>query len=482
MPTGEALRGDGTRRAFAIVPAATALGLLLVLAHHASTYFFLFDDYALVGLAAREPLHALVAQPVGGFWRPVALLLTRPEAVLLGFGAPWVNASVSAALHVVVALLVGLLGRDLLGDARAGAVAGMVFGLSPWASESYFWLSSRFDLLCVLGYVTALLLGRRAVLTRRAAPLLVALSAAVLSLGSKETGVTLPVALAIVLPWKEAGVRGRGAVLILATGGLSAAYLGLRASLLPGLGGAYGSFGELLERTDLVANLVTWVRAVGWPATGIPGVPGERAALLHAAAGAFVVAVAAFGRRATAVRLGLALGVSVLPVAWSSMPAGSTASGRYAYLPGVFLALLAGAAAAAALDKRTKRLVPGLVVVAVSLLLVSGLFLVEGQRRAFREAAVLARRSIEALAPWAGTVDRLYIPNLPSTFAEGPYVLKPYALRFYFGVARPTVRAEAVTLTLAGGVPRAVSSAPDLLSEHAKGSPEIEIVLPAPRP
>ncbi|MCE7960705.1 MAG: hypothetical protein DYH06_22625, partial [Acidobacteria bacterium ACB2] len=115
-------------------------------------------------------------------------------------------------------------------------------------------------------------------------------------------------------------------------------------------------------------------------------------------------------------------------------------------------------------------------------LLVAGLVLVDRQRLAYREATALSRRSLEALAPWAGKTDRLYVPNLPSAFVEGPYVLKPYALRFYHGVDRPTIRAEAVTLTLLGGAPRAVSSSPDPLSEHEAGPGETEVLLPSPRP
>lgn len=473
---------DRLGRVLVLLAAGAALGLLLVLLRHASTYFFLFDDFALLGVAATRSPGALLSEPIGGFYRPVALLLTRPEALLLGFGAPWANAAGSAALHLLVASLVGLLARELTGSGRAGAVAGAAFGLSPWASESFFWLSSRFELLCGLGYAAALLLGLRAARRGGLAPFLGALAAFALALGSKEMAVTLPPVLAILLPFRDPARRRRSAALVLATLVLAAAYLWLRASVLPGLGGAYGSLGELLGRTDLASNLGAWARAIGRPASGLPGAPGERAALLHAAAGAVVVALAVAGRAGTAARLGLAFAVSILPVAWSALPAASTASGRYAYLPGVFLALLTGTAAAAALSPSARTLARSAGAVSLGLLLVAGLVLLDRQRLAFREAAALSRRSIEALAPWAGKADRLYVPNLPSTFVEGPYVLKPYALRFYYGVDRPTVRAEAVTLTLRGGVPRAVSSAPDPLSEHEAGPGETEVLLPSPRP
>lgn len=473
---------DRLGRVLVLLAAGAALGLLLVLLRHASTYFFLFDDFALLGVAAGQPAGSLLAEPIGGFWRPFALLMTRPEALLLGFGAPWANAAVSAALHLLVASLVGLLARELSGSGRAGAIAGVAFGLSPWASESYFWLSSRFEILCGLGYVAALLLGLCAARTGGRAPFLGTLAAFALALGSKEMAVTLPPVLAVLLPWKDPARRRRSAALVVATLLLLAAYLGLRASVLPGLGGAYGSFGELLSRTDLAANLGTWARALGRPAAGLPGPPGERAALLYAAAGAVVLGLAVVCRAAASARLALAFGLTLAPVAWSVLPAGSTASGRYAYLPGVFVALLAGAAAAAALSPSARTPVRAAGALSLGGLLVAGLVLVDRQRLAYREATVLSRRSIEALAPWAGKADRLYVPNLPSAFVEGPYVLKPYSLRFYYGLDRPTIRAEAVTLTLLGGVPRAVSSSPDPLSEHAAGPEETEVLLPSPRP
>lgn len=474
--------GEGLSGGFLALAVAAAAAFVVLAALHASAYFFLYDDYAVVGVPAREPLATLLASPVGGFWRPAALLWMRLEAGLLGFGHPAGHAAVSAGLHLLAAALAGLLARRLAASARAGAVAFALFAASPWAGEAYFWLSARFELLCAVGVLGSLLAGLRYVETGRSAGALLALAAGAGALLAKEMAVTLPVLFAFFSfrPSRPGSPR-RAALLLAALVTLVGAYLLLRSRVVPALGGAYGGFGELLGRTDLPSHAASYARAVLFPFPGPHASVAGAASALHGAALGLLALLALRRRPALALLSLLAFAVSLVPVIWSALPAGSTASGRYAYLPGAFAALLAAAgvapprAAPAAATGRLGLLVSGG-------LLAAALVLVDAQRRAWGAASSLARAGVEAMRPVVGKADRLYVPNLPAGFAEGPYVLKPYALRFYFGVDRPTVRAEAVTLTLRSGRPEALSSEPDPLSEHAAGQPETVLVLPAPLP
>src|SRR5881394_1758524 len=59
--------------------AAAALLLVVIDASYARRYFFLFDDFALVGQASTFSVHNIVTSARFGFYRPVVFLLVKAE-------------------------------------------------------------------------------------------------------------------------------------------------------------------------------------------------------------------------------------------------------------------------------------------------------------------------------------------------------------------------------------------------------------------
>jgi hypothetical protein len=133
------------------VLAASALLTLAMAFRHVVRYFFLSDDFGLVGLASTAPLRQMFGTPMFSFYRPVAFLLARGEFAAFGWNAPAGYAFVSVFLHATNSGLLIALARRL-GLARFSSyLAGGLFLSSPWAAESYLWLACQFDLIATCG-------------------------------------------------------------------------------------------------------------------------------------------------------------------------------------------------------------------------------------------------------------------------------------------------------------------------------------------
>ncbi len=477
-----AMDGGGVRAAFCVFsrkyakrsPDPQALAVLLValvtgvaFAPHAAGYFFLFDDFALVSVAMKSPLREFFVTAVGGFFRPVALCLVWLESLAFGWSLPWGYAMVSAALHGLNSLFVFLLLRRL-GQRREPALLGAgVFLLSPWAGETFFWVSAQFDLYSVLFSFVALWLAFRGVDgTGRPGPLVAAVFvAAVGACLSKEMAVTLPGLFLFLCVWRR-GVAGLGRWPLAFAGSMAAASavsLLLRSRTIDPLGGAYGSLPALWSRSDLLANLWSQMRCFVLP----PGGPAGAFDLAWGIPLVLLVAAAVVSSPRESLSGLAALGISLAPVLWSGMERGSTAGGRYLYLPGFLVAALVslGFSAVRGADRASlfrRRAAP----YPAALLLASGLGLLVGQQRLWSEAVRLSRTSVEQVRREMGTGALLHICNLPYALREGPYVLKSYAFRLYLGVDRPKVRSEAVTIPYNGDAAISPASFPDPFSEY----------------
>lgn len=178
----------------------------------------------------------LLEEPVGSYYRPVVFTVFALEAQA-GGAAPLFHLT-NLALHALVAGLL-LAATRVLGAAPGPALAGaLLFALHPVGSEVVLYVSGRTDLLAAAFALATLLLHARAARWRDAPPLRGArVGAAVafaLALGSKESVVALPVALAAG-DWIFARERSRSAAGvvrgILPYGLVLAAYAGWRARL-----------------------------------------------------------------------------------------------------------------------------------------------------------------------------------------------------------------------------------------------------------
>ncbi len=452
------------------VTVAAALSL-----RHANSYFFLFDDFALIGLASTGSWHQLLGEPLFSFYRPVVFLLTRCEFHLFDWRTPSGYAVVSLILHVVNATLVYGLGRRLAVPALTSQIAASLFLLSPWAAESYLWLSCRFDLVSTLGVLLCLL---AATAVSDAATARGAVShafwgtaAAALALAAKESAVTLPVLVLLVTSARPGRKQWRKriipyAALVMVVVGL---YLYVRHHVLPGLAGAYGSFADLIRNADVVRNGQSHLRALVM--TPFPRDPSLSTLLLAGSTKyAFLACVlpGVLVQAAKALGKGLALFsaaflLALLPVLWSSMPQMSSAGGRFLYLPGVWFALVLGIGLGRLQQRQDETRWPRLPrwVRTTPLLIACGYTLasVQFQTEIWRKATLLSRQAITQVHSPSRAVSSqpLYIENLPYQFVEGPYVLKDYAFTFYRAAGSP-VRGRGIVLTYRGDRVIAVSS------------------------
>lgn len=478
-PSARDGRPDPILTVLAVFVVALVAGVVLV--PHAAGYFFLFDDFAFVSTAMKSPIRELFSKAIGGFFRPVALCGVWLETLAFGWRLPAGYALVSAALHGLNSLLAFVLLRRL-GQRREPALLGAaIFLLSPWAGETYFWVSAQFDLYSVLFSFLALWLAFRGVDAPRRPRLLVGavLVAAFAACLSKEMAVTLPGLFLVLCVWRQglAGLRARVLVFAAAMAAASAASLLLRSRVIDPLGGAYGSLPSLWKRSDLLATAWSQLRMFALP-------PGGPAPAFDAAWGIplvllIVAALVSSPRESLSGVAGLA--ISLAPVVWSGMEPGSTAGGRYLYLPGFYVAALVSLGFSALYRRGWspllwKRVAPYPAV----LLLAAGITILIGQQRLWREAIRLSRSSVEQVRREMGTARFLHVRNLPYTLLEGPYVLKSYAFRLYFGAEELKVRSEAVVLTTNGKSVKPVRRFDDPFSEYAApadAAAEKEIVL-----
>jgi hypothetical protein len=172
----------------------------------------------------------------------------------------------------------------------------------------------------------------------------------------------------------------------------SAVSLLLRSRVIDALGGAYGSLPSLWKRSDLVATAWSQLRAFVFP-------PGAAAPAFDAAWGiplVLLIAAALLSSPRESLSGAIGLAISLAPVVWSGMEQGSTAGGRYLYLPGFFVAALVSLGFSAFFRRGWspllwKRIAPYPAVI----LLAAGIAILIGQQRLWREAVRLSRTSVD---------------------------------------------------------------------------------------
>lgn len=246
-----------------------AVVALAIVARHVAGYFFLFDDYALLHEASTSSVATLAAAPLFGFFRPIVFLPARAESLVLGWTSPWGWALTSAAWHLANAALVAAISRRLGASPRGALSAALLFLLSAWTAETYFWLSARFDLLAAFGVLlcvcATLAAGQQSSSSRsRWGWAGTAWAAAFLAVWAKESAVALPAVLLVMAGLSRPGNwRARGfAFSLLGSVAVVLSYLAVRQAVLPGLAGAYGPAAVLFRQpADALVNLQSHLRA-----------------------------------------------------------------------------------------------------------------------------------------------------------------------------------------------------------------------------
>jgi hypothetical protein len=190
-----------------------------------------------------------------------------------------------------------------------------------------------------------------------------------------------------------------------------------------------------------------------------------------------VLSLAWHHRRLAAICAGGFL-VSVVPVSWFGLSSQSTSGGRFAYLPAIWLVMAFAVGLGGAIEALPKRvrwpapLVAGLVLV-LTFGYMGGSLLY--QVELWQLVCHLSKTTFEQVEPYRGrTGIALEIENMPHISAEGPYVLKAYAFRFYRdGESRPLppVSAHMALVKLAWNGQEVATLGIDPTSDYTAGIP-----------
>ena len=436
-----------------------ALAAAAILVAHAWAYFFLLDDFIITAQVSSKTVWQLLTEPQFNFFRPVSDLWLKALFAMFRWNVPAAYIAMSLAVHAANTLLVRVLARMCgLAPAPATAAAALFF-LSPWATEPILWVAASCDSLPTLGLLGSLVAGLAlvppAVDEHNAAParpipltaFLLGVLSAVEAVLAKETGVLSPalVILAIAcLRGPRALREPRAALYVLSLAVIACAYLAFRQSILPGLGGGYGTIRTLFAQSSIAHNLFAFARALLLPP--LPDlVPGAAGILLRIVGGLFAAGLVALivsgavSRWRVAALCGAAVLTCLAPVLWATLAPGNTSGNRFLYLPGVWIAMLA----AAGTERRGRIVLPLIFAIALGSLF--------HQARIWRDAFELSRATIAQLRPYERSSGPLFITNLPGRFADGPYVLNPVALTAAFDGTLPPVEANEMGLKFIGG-------------------------------
>jgi hypothetical protein len=433
--------------------------MLAVFAAHARAYFFLLDDFVIVGEASARAVSRIFREPVVNFYRPAMYVWTKLEFALFGWSHPGAYAALSLVLHSVCSVLTGALVLVLGEDRKTAVIAAALFLISPWATEPYLWVSGGFDLIATMGILAALTLGlafwQSTGTLRTMSALAAGGCAAVLGLLAKEIGVLAPVMLVASIAAVH-GLRGfrrpRAIVYAMSLLALTAVYLTYREQRLPGLGGGYGSLQSLLQKSSLAVSAFSYLRAlITFPFPDHVRLLGmslvDAAGMLFGSTTVFVVWHAFRARWRLALLGAIGIVAAIAPVIWVTLIKGSSSGNRFLYFAGTWFAMLL-ALGLRRLETRAvsdrARLVHAL---ATIIIVGTALGSVVHQARIWRRASSLSHAAIEQAEGLAGGSQGIFIENLPMLFADGPYVMNELAFLYYFkGTNYPPVRARSMGL------------------------------------
>jgi Tfp pilus assembly protein PilF len=363
----------GSRGARSLVIALAALLPFI----HTLRFGFVYDDVPIIvertelhapgGLvdAWRIPYWPASAQEGAGLYRPVAQM-AYAALWSSGGGSPLPFHLYVVLLHALAALLVLALLSRLLPDAAAFAGA-LIFAVHPVHVEAVANIVGSAEVLvaiCALGYALVLLrasgrAGESSISWRSAAPLALIYAVA---LGSKESGVTVPVVGALVLAglghrdpirraWRVWALSGLALIVMTVARHAVLGTLSVDPEAVAiGIKGVTASerVWTMLAAMPLVGELLLWPSRLMMHyghSTIVPQDGPSMTAVVSVALIAVLGAAAAVRARSGDWRPLVALGwmaITFLPASNLLVPTGQLLAERTLYLPSVGVALLAG--------------------------------------------------------------------------------------------------------------------------------------------
>jgi len=225
---------------------------------HIKDYFFLMDDYVLVHDSLNNSIKTIFTSTMSiAFYRPLMILLMTIESYFWHFDNPHGYILVSIILHVLNSILLIYLVKELKFRINQGLLAASIFLLSPWSSETYFWLACRFDIVATLFIMLTLIYSLRALNTEKLYNYFIIFVLSFLSYISKESAVTLPF-IFIISGIRVKGIQGLKNILTLKIFALQVlsllVYFFLRGKYLGIFTSSYGNFFDIVSINNFIYN------------------------------------------------------------------------------------------------------------------------------------------------------------------------------------------------------------------------------------
>ena len=463
---------------------------LAVFAPYAASYFFLFDDYAQLDFVSSHSYADILVTPEYGNFRPGAYLFWKTWLVLFGVGAPSAFALFNLLAHSLNAILLGVVLRRFRAPAVLAWSAAAVFLLFPPANEALFWMSGghytygmTFLLLAILSASLGLSSERRGTLAAMGA---LSFAGTLASMLTKETAyVAFP--LVASLAWLDRDSRQHLSrrvwlVWFLAFNAAVPAFFLLRGQVIPLSESGYGDPWAFYSEANLVANFLANVRALftfgyfgssTWVA-GVCGIAGWFAAACLSVG--FIDQRRRLGSLAFAVTLVLALGATT----FVAIGPGAAVAGRLLYMPGMIASIMIGVGLSSLVEilgrssRGHLRVAATLASLPAAALIAIEFASLQSFAWRFGESTSLARNVMAQITPLRNE-PFVHVRNLPHLLANGPYVLKCYALAMHLRLNEgrsPRFRCDRVFLDYGReGYAETTPREPDELSDYREPTP-----------
>ena len=381
---------------------------------------FVYDDSVLVvGNRYEESkplLYPFIGALSGGAYRPLRDVSHAIDRIIWKED-PMGHHITSVLIHALAALVVFQIGLCMFGEVmparrqascahlpgeRGSAVwpaflAAIFFGLHPIQTECVSWISGRRDILCGLFYLTGLLMFIRYYLSGRKYYIAAVVVCYILSLSSKEMGVTLPLILILygyffMRERKKSKSRMKYIYVSLLVVAVVFSMLTLDVSTGQKRTALYGG-SRYLTSLGMLGVVVEYMKLLVFPVglcaehmVSIPKTIREPAVLVSLLMVTIIVAIGAVSfRKNKAVSFCILwFFITLLPVSNVIVPVGNMMAERYMYIPSIGFCLLAGYLVWRVRSSRLRR--AGVLAVAlVSALIISYSFLTITRNRDWKD-------------------------------------------------------------------------------------------------
>lgn len=443
---------------------------------HIKDYFFLFDDYVLVHAAINNSVETIFTSTnYLGFYRPLITFMMAFESKLWHFNNPHGYILVSITLHILNSVLLIFLTRELKFKIHQCLLAASMFLISPWSSETFFWLSCRFDITATLFILLTLIYSLRALRKPRIYDYSIIFLVSLIAYVSKEISVTLPFTF-LLLAIRDQGahwLKNSSVLKIFSCQILSlVVYFIIRSRFLGVFGGAYGSYFDMVNIYNFIINpLVSLNNYILTPIS-----PNNYASHLLFLFLLFLIAYhALFYHFRLSAFLLLAYLITIAPTLFS-IP-----SGRLIYYPSIYICIIFSVGMVSWFESISEHYSENIAQYVFGILCITIFSYMYGyinfQRKIWSEASLLASESMVQISEQMKYSNKIYISNLPILFTEGQFILKSYAFRFYFQNPQLSVRSDGMVLKYDNGNIHIVGRHEDSFSQHTPEKNELPVTL-----